>query len=87
MGPLRHGFNFFRVGANSPAVYDVPEVLQFGSTKVAFVWIKPEAGVTKSAEDLGEMLQMLVESRTNDDDVVQVYKYVGFEFGPKDAVQ
>jgi len=65
----------------------VPEVFQFGSTEVTFVRIKPKADVTKSAKDLGQMLQMVIESRANDDDVVQVYKYMRLKFGPENAVQ
>jgi len=82
-GPLRHGFNLFWIGANSPAVHYVHEILKLGLTEVTL--FRAEVGVAESAKHLGQVSQMFVEGGAYDNYIFQVCEHV-FEFGSQDGI-
>jgi len=71
---------------HTPLINDVPQILNLGHAKSAFLQIDTQFALSQGLEDLSDMVYVLFPTLTEDQDVVQVHYHERVGKGPQDIV-
>ena len=67
-------------------INDVPQILNLGHTKSAFLQISTQLVLPQLLEDLSDVVEVLFPTLAEDQNVIQVYYYKGVGEWPQDVL-